>query len=93
MLLNIHYGAPGVYSSFASNNITLAYIDFGCASRFDPGSDRASWVGTGHWGTMEYAAPEIPRGDNHHHSQHSYSLPPADVGFEFKCSNATTELL
>ncbi|KAJ6619292.1 kinase-like domain-containing protein [Mycena sp. CBHHK59/15] len=78
MLLNVHYGVPGVYSSFTRRNIALAYIDFGCACRFNPDSDRATWVGTGYVGTMEHAAPEIPRGDNRH-SQQPYRLLAVDV--------------
>ncbi|KAJ7723726.1 kinase-like domain-containing protein [Mycena maculata] len=78
MLLNVHYGVPGVYSSFGRRNIALAYIDFGCAARFPTGSDQSSWVGTGHWGTMDHAGPEIPRGDGRH-SQRPYHLPPVDV--------------
>lgn len=78
MLLNVHYGVPGVYSSFARRNIALAYIDFGGACRFPAGSDQSTWVGTGHWGTVDHAAPEIPRGDNRH-SQKPYHLPPVDV--------------
>ncbi|KAJ7115391.1 kinase-like domain-containing protein [Mycena epipterygia] len=78
MLLNVHYGVPGVYSSFARRNIALAYIDFGGACRFPAGSDQSTWVGTGHWNTVDHAAPEIPRGDNHH-CQRPYHLPPVDV--------------
>ncbi|KAJ6505696.1 kinase-like domain-containing protein [Mycena vitilis] len=78
MLLNVHYGVPGVYSSFTRRNIALAYIDFGCACRFPAGSDPASWVGTGYWGTKDHAAPEIPRGDSRR-SQQPYHLPPVDV--------------
>ncbi|KAJ7820825.1 kinase-like domain-containing protein [Mycena olivaceomarginata] len=77
MLLNVHYGVPGVYSSFTRRGIALAYIDLGCASRFPAGSDPAFWVGTGHWGTVDHAAPEVPRG-NTRHSQ-PYHLPPVDV--------------
>ncbi|KAF7339015.1 Protein kinase domain-containing protein [Mycena venus] len=77
MLLNVHYGVPGVYSSFARRNIALAYIDLGCACRFPAGSDPATWVGTGYWGTMDHAAPEIPRGDSRH--SQPYHLPPVDV--------------
>ncbi|KAJ7473724.1 kinase-like domain-containing protein [Mycena galericulata] len=78
MLLNIHCGVPGVYSSFGRRNIALAYIDFGCARRFPAGSDQRTWVGTGHWGTMNHAAPEIPRADSRD-PQKPYQLPPVDV--------------
>ncbi|KAJ7128783.1 kinase-like domain-containing protein [Mycena crocata] len=78
ILLNIHYGVPGVYSSFTRRNIALAYIDFGGACRFPAGSNPASWMGTGHWGTMDHAAPEIPRGDNRR-AQQPYHLPPVDI--------------
>ncbi|KAJ7233717.1 kinase-like domain-containing protein [Mycena haematopus] len=78
MLLNVHYAVPGVYSPFAKRSIALAYIDFGCAYRFPDGSDPTSWLGSGQWGAMDHAAPEIPRGDTRHHDQ-PYHLPPVDV--------------
>ncbi|KAJ6572544.1 kinase-like domain-containing protein [Mycena vulgaris] len=78
MLLNVHYSVPGVYSWFGRRNIALAYIDFGCARRFPAGSDPASWMGTGHWGTMEHTAPEVPRRDSRH-AQQPYHLPPVDI--------------
>ncbi|KAK7007790.1 kinase domain-containing protein [Favolaschia claudopus] len=82
MLLNVHYGIPGVYSSFARRNIALAYIDFGCARRFPAGSDPASWMGTGHWGTMDHAAPEVPRADSvgiGRGAPQPYQLAPVDI--------------
>ncbi|KAJ6528090.1 kinase-like domain-containing protein [Mycena capillaripes] len=78
MLLNVHSGVPGVYSSFARRNIALAYIDLGCACRFPAGSDPASWVGTGYWGTMDHAAPEVSPGDSSRAHQ-PYHLPPVDA--------------
>ncbi|KAJ7093360.1 kinase-like domain-containing protein [Mycena belliarum] len=78
MLLNVHSSVPGVYSSFKKLNIGLAFIDFGCSVRFPADSDKSSWIGTGHWGTKDHSAPEIPR----HGSfppQVSYQLPPVDV--------------
>jgi hypothetical protein len=81
MLLNVHSDVPGVYSSFTQRNIALAYIDLGCACRFPAGSDPATWLGTGHWGTMDHAAPEIPRarGDRSLSASQPYQLPPVDV--------------
>ncbi|KAJ7826306.1 kinase-like domain-containing protein [Mycena olivaceomarginata] len=77
MLLNVHYGIPGVYSSFARRNIALAYIDLGSACRFPAGSDPSTWIGTGYWGTIDHAAPEVPRGSNR--NSQPYHLPPVDV--------------
>ncbi|KAJ6568619.1 kinase-like domain-containing protein [Mycena capillaripes] len=79
MLLNVHYSVPGIYSSFARHNIALAYIDLGCACRFPAGSDPVSWVGTGYWGTMDHAAPEVPRGESSRAQHQPYYLPPVDV--------------
>ncbi|KAJ6565842.1 kinase-like domain-containing protein [Mycena vulgaris] len=78
MLLNVHYSVPAVYSRFGGRNIAVTYIDFGCAARFPAGSDQASWMGTGYWGTRDHTAPEIPRGDNNL-PQQPYHLPPVDV--------------
>ncbi|KAJ7093370.1 kinase-like domain-containing protein [Mycena belliarum] len=80
MLLNVHSSVPGVYSSFAARNIALAFIDFGCAVRFPVGSDPGAWRGTGHWGTVDHAAPEVPRRDSDPAAQQTpYRLPPVDV--------------
>ncbi|KAJ7093363.1 hypothetical protein B0H15DRAFT_971783 [Mycena belliarum] len=80
MLLNVHSSVPGVYSSFAARNIALAFIDFGCAVRFPVGSDPGAWRGTGHWGTVDHAAPEVPRRDSAPAAQQTpYRLPPVDV--------------
>ncbi|KAJ7463278.1 kinase-like domain-containing protein [Mycena latifolia] len=78
MLLNVHSGVPGVYSSFGRRNIALGYIDFGCAVRFPAGSDPASWVGTGHWGTMDHTAPEVPRRHDRRDEQ-PHHLPQVDI--------------
>jgi len=78
MLLNIHSVVPGVYSSFTRRNIAVAYIDLGCACRFPADSDPATWIGTGYWGTMDHAAPEVPQSDSCE-SQKPYHLPPVDV--------------
>ncbi|KAF7367910.1 Protein kinase domain-containing protein [Mycena sanguinolenta] len=77
MLLNVHYGVPGVYSPFTKRNIALAFIDYGCAHRFPADSDPNSWLGSGQWGSMDHAAPEIPRGDSR--NSRPYHLPPVDV--------------
>ncbi|CAK5266712.1 unnamed protein product [Mycena citricolor] len=78
LLLNIHCGNPGVYSCFVRRRIALAYIDFGCAVRFPAGSDPDTWMGTGHWGTMDHAAPEVPRA-NEPDAGRPYHLAPVDV--------------
>ncbi|KAJ7723910.1 kinase-like domain-containing protein [Mycena metata] len=78
MLLNLHSAVPGVYSSFTRRNVAMAYIDLGCACRFPADSDPATWIGTGYWGTMDHAAPEVPRADSRD-SQRPYHLPPVDV--------------
>ncbi|KAF7322232.1 Protein kinase domain-containing protein [Mycena sanguinolenta] len=77
VLLNVHYGVPGVYSPFTKRNIALAFIDYGCAHRFPADSDPSSWLGSGQWGSMDHAAPEIPRGDSR--NSQPYHLPPVDV--------------
>ncbi|KAJ7155088.1 kinase-like domain-containing protein [Mycena filopes] len=80
MLLNLHSAVPGVYSSFTRRNLAVAYIDLGCACRFPADSDPATWLGTGYWGTMDHAAPEVPRSaDDARHAQKPYHLPPVDV--------------
>ncbi|KAJ7192678.1 hypothetical protein GGX14DRAFT_594313 [Mycena pura] len=77
-LLNVHAGARGVYTPFTRRGAALAFIDFGCAVRVtdadagaDAGADEA-W-GTGAWGTLEHAAPEVRA------ARAPYRLGPADV--------------
>ncbi|KAJ7636232.1 kinase-like domain-containing protein [Roridomyces roridus] len=79
LLLNMHSIDAGVYAPLSRRGIALAYIDFGCAVRFPVGErrkDPSAWMGTGQWGTMEHAAPEVPRAGD---SGSPYHLPPVDV--------------